>query len=260
MAVTDKIVQLTKQLYPTGRAFKMPTDSNLQKLHEALAESEAQAYSDAVAILNSILPDNANFTVEDATQWERRLGLITDENVPLADRKLAIKRKLNHPGTIPARQHYLYLQGQLQASGFDVYVFENTSGISPIDAINVDGVGQFGDGQMGDFQFGDVFDLYSQYIEIIPYQDYQLNEAQMGSIQMGIKDPGGYEWKNKVVNSIVSDTFYRVLPDYTSTFFICGSVFGTFANVDAAREQEFRQLILKIKPTPTIAYLLINYI
>ncbi len=258
--LSQKLLDLTRQLYPTGRAFKMPKDGDLEKLHVASNEILAQAYEDSLSVLNSILPDNAEFSTSDASDWERRLGLITDENISLEDRKLAIKRKMNHPGTIPARQHYLYLQGQLQATGFNVFVHENLTGLSPLDVINTVNVGQFGDGQMGDFQFGDIFSIYSDLIEIIPYVDFQFGDGQMGDFQMGVKDPGGYEFKEKVVNSIISDTYFRVLPNYRATFFIGGETFGTFADVSADRETEFRQLILKIKPTPTIAYLLINYI
>src|SRR5688572_21021930 len=125
MSVLNKIQSLSKQLLPTGRAFKVPKDSYFQKLIDGLAESEQRAYDDALSILNSAIPDNDNFTADDATDWERRLGLITGDGVSLADRKLAILRKYNHPGEIKARQHYLFLQKQLRDAGFDVYVHEN---------------------------------------------------------------------------------------------------------------------------------------
>jgi hypothetical protein len=125
MAFIDQIDKLTKQLYPSGRAFKMPKDGFFQKLHDSLNLSEARAYTDAKAILGSILPDTDNFTAEDAAMWEQKLGMITNEDVALADRKAAILRKMNHPGTIKARQSASYIQGQLQAAGFDVDVVEN---------------------------------------------------------------------------------------------------------------------------------------
>src|SRR5690606_32537660 len=84
-----------------------------------------RAYADALKIQDAQLPDNDGFTADDATDWERRLGMIYSPLVPLADRKLAILRKMNHPGTIKARQNWLYVEGQLRAAGFDVYVHEN---------------------------------------------------------------------------------------------------------------------------------------
>lgn len=231
----ERLISLTRQLYPTGRAFKMPKFGYLEKLHSALAESESQAYSDAVSILSSILPDNDNFTADDATDWERRLGLITNTSVSLADRKLAIIRKINHPGTIPARQNYLYLQGQLQLAGFDLYVYENRfpDGFGGYETENpltvTGGVGglayQHGDFQHGDFQHGSGFG-------------------------------------NVVANSIdeEEDLKFNVGDNLKSTFFIGGGPIGTFANVDVNRKKELRQLILKIKPVQTVAYLFVNYI
>ena len=105
MATKDKILQLTDQLMPEGRAFRIVKDGNNEKREKALATYKAKGVDDCYSILYSILPDNPNFTEEDAAKWEKRLGLIVqDSSVPLEDRKAAILRKYNHPGTIPARQ------------------------------------------------------------------------------------------------------------------------------------------------------------
>jgi hypothetical protein len=130
------ILKLTKQLYPTGRAFNLKPGSIFEKLHTGLGQSELRAWQDANAILNSILPDNDNFTTDDATQWEIRLGLITNTSISLADRKAAILRKMNHPGSIKARQNYLYVQDQLQTAGFNVNVFENRFQNSALPGLN----------------------------------------------------------------------------------------------------------------------------
>jgi uncharacterized protein YmfQ (DUF2313 family) len=235
MSVLDRILKLANQLYPKGRVFKMQLDSEFRKLNEALGLSEERAYNDALAILNSILPDNPSFTEDDATDWERRLGLITNLSVSFDDRKAAILRKMNHPGTIPARQHFLYLEGQLQAAGFNVFVFENKfpdggGGIETRDALTVSGgVGlgtvQLGDGQLGDNQLG-----------------------------------GGFT--NVIVNYIDEeiDFLFNVGSNLRKTFFIGADPVGDFANVDINRKDEFRQLILKIKPAQMVGYLFINYI
>src|SRR5690606_15271833 len=101
MSVVDKFLRLSKQLMPTGRAFRAPVFGNMEKLHLANARSEGRFYEDATSVLWSILPDNINFTADDAADWERRLGLITNLAVPLADRKLAIMRKISAPGNVP---------------------------------------------------------------------------------------------------------------------------------------------------------------
>lgn len=237
MSFITEIKALTRQLYPTGRAFKMPYNGDLQKLHNGLAISENQALLDARAILNSILPDNSSFTADDATDWERRLGLVSNSAVSLADRKLAIQRKINHPGNIPARQHYLYLEGQLQAAGFDLYVHENRFDLYP--------------------------DTYETRTALFVSSGLGLYPIQMGDWQHGDRQHGdNFDPTKLVINSIDEDidALFDIGDNLRSTFFIGGATVGDFANVDEERKTELRQLILKIKPVQTVAYLFINYV
>lgn len=217
----DKIKKLTKQLFPTGRAFNYPIDGGLDKLMSSLAESEKRAIDDNYSILDQILPDNSNFSADDATKWENRLGMITVSGVSLSDRKESIKRKMNHPGTSPARQSHDYLQNGLQAAGFNVYVNENVSG-SPV--------------------LGTVI--------------------QSGQIQSGQLQSGSMPYLFKVANSLDAevDSNFIVSNNFRSVFIVGGSVLGTNADVQLLREKEFRQLILKLKPANTVAFLKINYI
>ncbi len=235
MAIIDKIKTLTKQLLPTGRAFWIPVGGDFEKLLDGLHASEARAYADAVSILDSALPDNDNFSTSDASAWERRLGLITNPLVSLADRKLAIKRKMAHPGTIKARQNYRYLEGQLQAAGFDVYVYEN----------------RFPDGFGGyNTESPSVFSLEPDPSVAIQHGDVQHGDSQHGGT-LG----------NMISNSIdqtIDDIF--VVTNLRNTFFVGGPTPGSWADVDADRENEFRQLILKIKPVQTVGFLLIHYV
>lgn len=235
MPLAEKLILLVRQLYPSGRAFRLPQNGIWHRLHRALNISLAQAYTNATAILYAILPDNSSFTADDATDWEVRLGMISNPNVSLADRKLAILRKMNHPGKILARQNYRYLQAQLQAAGFDVYVYENRTpdgmgGYTTLNPITVSGgvgvfIRRFGMYRFGMFRFG-------------PY------------------------YRNIIANYIdeATDWQFDIGSNLRSTFFIGGNTLGTFADVPAARKDEFRQLILRIKPVQTIGYLLVNYV
>lgn len=249
----DKLKALTKQLYPTGRVFKMQEGSIFDRLHNALIRSEERCFDDIVSTLDSTLADNDNFTVEDALIWENRLGLISNDLVPLVDRKLAIIRKLNHPGLIRARQNYSYLQQQLQLAGFDVYVYENLSlvSIESILALN-DLAINIGQNNIGSFNIGDTYSIYDQY----------FTQFNVGSFNIGSANVNQQVFNNKVVNRIDSDLdlLFNIGSSLRSTFFIGGNPLGTFASVDQNREDEFRQLILKIKPVQTVGYLLINYI
>ena len=233
MTIVETIQALTRQLLPTGRAFKGPADGWLQTLINALSLSEARAYSDATAILYSILPDNPDFNTDDATDWERRLGMIAS-TAPLEDRKLAIKHKMNHPGAIKARAHYLYIQGQLQAAGFDVYVYENR------------------------------FLVSGSYVTQTPYAVFGgtgvLNN-QHGQFNHGQRNHGGI-WGDIIANHIdvARDRIFNVGINLRATFFIFGSTLGAPAYVPANRRDEFRQLILKLKPVQNVGYLYIVYI
>src|ERR1044072_3359210 len=132
MDVQLEILKQTKLLYPTGRAWKMPIEGDLFKLHRGLSVSEAQLYNDSISILKSMLPDNPAFTTDDATEWERKLGIPSDPSTSLADRKAAIKQKLQAPGRNPAKGHYLYIQQQIQLAGFtNVYIHENLFSLYP---------------------------------------------------------------------------------------------------------------------------------
>ena len=217
----ESIKKLTRQLFPTGRAFDYPEGGDLDKLMSGLIESEKRATDDVNSILYQILPDNDNFTAEDATKWENRLGMINGTGVLLSDRKAAIIRKMNHPGDIKARQSWDYLQNSLQTAGFDVYVYENLSEI-PI--------------------LGEV--------------------VQSGQVQSGQVQSGSAPFIFKVVNSLDAaiDREFVVSTDYRSTFVIGGPTFGSSSNVTEARETEFRQLILKLKPAQTVAFLYVDYI
>jgi hypothetical protein len=283
--LSQTILNLTKRFYPKGRAFRIPVGSLLESFHVGLAVSEAKAYSDAVSILDSIIPDNDNFTEEDATTWERRLGLITNDTVPLADRKLAIIRKMNHPGTIKARQHYLYLERELRAVGFNVRVTENRF-LTPAYVSEQMGLSEMGVSEMGgDLENPDKY-------EVIDPRSLTSELADMGVAEMGDDvEMGGGIGYNLVVNyldELKDDTFFDSLIDIQdnnnssemgvgemgvgemggtfnyiqalrSSFFITGDDVDEMAAILLNRKEEFRQLILRIKPVQSVGILLVNY-
>ncbi len=233
----DTLLSLAKQLYPTGRAWKMPFGGVLEGLHKALNISEEQAYLDAVSIHDSILPDNANFTALDATDWEGRLGLIVNQSTPLADRKLAIIRKMNQPGIARAKGNWRHVQAQLQAAGFNVYVYENRFDSYP----------------------------YGNYETLTPYElsgdTGFINFNRYGQFNYGQRSYGG-KYTKFVANYIdeATDWKFDIGTNLRSTFYIGNNPVGTFANIPLSRKDEFRQLILTLKPQSTVAFLFINYV
>lgn len=233
MSIAEKLLKLEKQLFPTGRAFRVPAGGIKERLLTAVNLTFGRADTAARGVLDSILPDNDNFTEEDATRWERRLALTTATGTTLADRKLAIKRKMNHPGTIKARQNWRYVQGQLQAAGFDLYVYEN----------------RFDDGG-GHWETQDPFSIWSGGTEERQHGQFEHGQAQHGSMIADF-----------VVNSLDNETDQKFMigANARSLFFIGGSTIGTYGSVPSARRVELRQLILRLKPVQTGAILFINY-
>lgn len=247
----SKVGRFIKQLLPTGRAWNLPKDGD--KFIESNSERTQELFTDILSTLDSILPDNAGFSEYDATRWEQRLGMITTPGLDLATRKLAIARKLNYPGTIRARQSADYFQEQLRLAGFmDVYVHENPNNLSPENILLMNGtVFQIGDAQFGDGQFGNTYSYYNGLFKIA-----QFGDAQMGSVQFG-----EYVFNKIIANSIFSELDkYFHYSNNDRTFVLGGATFGSFGTIDASREQEFRQLILKLKPAKTVGLLFINYV
>lgn len=234
MTIAERILKLGRQLFPTGRAFKISEDAYKKKLYKALSLSRAQCYTDGISTLDSAIPDNDNFTADDATSWERRLGLISNPMVSLADRKLAIIRKMNHPGTIPARENWRFLEKQLRDAGFDVYVYEN----------------RFSDG-MGGYITRTPEDVTGDMPPSVQYGDAQYGDFQYGS--------GAWELAVNYLDEDL-DRIFNIGANLRSTFFIGGPYVGDFANVEGNRKNEFRQLILRTKPVQTVSYLFINYV
>lgn len=234
-SVGEKILKQSGALLPTGRAFRMTTGGNMFRFFRALSATKATAYNDASALLYSLIPNNPYFTADDATDWERRLGMISNPLTPLADRKAAILRKMAAPGRNPAKGHYLTIQQELQDAGFDVYIHENIFANYP-----------------------------SGYSVVAPnslYGNTNFVKTQYGQIQYGQVQYGSY-YNNLIANSITreGDLGFNLGGSFRASFFIGGQVLGTYASVLAVRETEFRQLILNLKQVQNVGLLFISYI
>jgi len=227
-------LKLSGILFPTGRAFRIHEGSNKERFFTAFSDVENEFFNDVMSTLDSLLPDNDNFTSEDATIWETRLGLITNLATPLADRKLAILRKMASPGVNPAKAHYLWLQQQLQDAGFAVYVHENKFPSYP-----------------------------SGYTRVEPstLNPSIFSDVEQGMFEQGQVQQGGY-YKSVVANSIYNseDIGFNFGNDFGGVFFIGSSTIGNYVNVLASRELEFRQLLLSLKQINTAAILFINFV
>jgi len=222
----DKIYKLTKQLYPTGRSWWMKIGSVMDLLHDGLNQSESEVVAQAKLIESSLIPDNDYFDDDMAENWMRNLGLIVNGN--LDQKKTAIYNKMAYPNGIVNRQNYRFLERQLRNEGFDVYVIENIFGSPPVAVDPRVAI-------YGGVVYGGV--VYS------------------GTGLPGYSICANYDDESKDDSFEIGSSV-----NLRSTFFICADPYPNFADVDFARKQEFRQLILKHKPAHTTGILLINYI
>jgi hypothetical protein len=220
---------LATQLYPTGRAWFMPEDSLFRSFHEALDLSFLDLIEDGNLLLNQTFPDNDDFSEDDARLWEFRLGLITNDSVDLEIRKQVIKRKMGHPNNIKARQHPLFIESQLQAAGFKVWVHENTI-------------------------------PYRTPLEVSAIDLDNVNHGEPTQHGVGTTHGGGSF--SLIANSINAIESYSIGGDENlwATFFIGGIVLGTSAEVQSSRLKEFKELVIKLKPAHTVAFTFINYV
>lgn len=234
MSIINDISKLTEQLFPDGLAFKVLPDSWRSAVNRGLQESEARAWADINGVLSGLLPDNDSFTISDAQGWERALGITVSQGTTLTDRKMVIARRIAHPAGVLNRQSAAYLQNELQASGFNVFVFEN----------------RFDDG-MGGLETRSPATVTGTSGAPLQLGDDQLSDSQLGDAIF-----------EKCVNfiDVATDNGFNVGGNLRSTFFVGGTPVGTYANVPTTRRDEFRSLILRLKPAQTVGYLFINYV
>jgi len=308
----ELILKITKAFYPNGRAFCIPVGSVIEKIHIALSNSENKAYSTNIGLLNSILPDNDEFSQEDATLWEIRLGLKVNTSLTLTLRKKHILYKLRYPGNKLPRNHYEWMQQVLQSLGFHVFVHENrfrsetlvnqqeidntslldtwlnlgqthikkgtvrviNSVVNPV----IENTHYIIDYIHGRVKFlsnsGIILTSQDTYITFYwqsgVYFTKTLSDLgvtqlinQHGQSQCGQRNHNQHSANiiAKYIDSLKDNDFAMGNNDnLRASFFISSEVLPNSAHVDASKENELRELILKLKPVHTAGYLLINYI
>lgn len=233
-SLTDIFSGLSRQLYPTGRAWWMSNNGVFDNLHKAINLSFVRFIEDSNLALSSIFPDSESFDENDAALWEYRLGLSTNNLLNLDVRKQAILRKMAYPNNIKARQSILFIENQLRLSGFDVYIHEN----------------RFFEG--GQWVYKTPSDIISLSL---------TNSQHGGTSQHG----GGFQHGSSnfdvIANESVRNESYSVgSNNLWSTFFIGGQNLGDVAFVPENRAVEFKELVLKLKPAHNVAFTFINYV
>lgn len=232
------MMPFTRQSYPKGRAFAFSNDSFLYKLHSALHKSEQRTIDALKNILSQIMPDNEHFSDSNILIWEKRLNIVSNIFTSQEDRKKAILRKLAYPGTIRARQTRLYIEEQLQAAGFPVYVYDNirTDNGKPYTI----GIGVQKDTELG---LNTELGINTELGGIITGADLLLDSVVINSL-----------YANEEKLTAMDEVAMR------STFIIAGHDIYTQPRISSDREIELRNIILSLKPLGDFAFLNVKYI
>lgn len=233
-SIVDIFSELASQLYPTGRAFYTLKNSIKEKVHLAINTSFIRLIEDAKLTLDSCFADNNNFLENDCALWEYRFGMRTNLDLDVTTRRQAIFRRMSRGRNIQARQHISYIEYQLQLAGFNVFLHENgflESGII-------------------------VFKRPQDILYLMPE-----NVQHGGSTQHGVGVQHGGVSSDIIANSFKANEFFSVEDEYLwASFFIGGETLGTTAEIPENRLEEFRELVLKLKPAHLVAFTFINYV
>ena len=236
MQVTaNDILNLYRDLVPDGRAFRVPFGSTYENFVLALAAEKVTVWDVANNILDVIYADNPNFSLQDAHQWYVRLGIYDSGSVGLSNMIAAINAKYSRLGSPKYRMNQAFIQEQLQATGFNVNVYEN----------------RFWNG--------------TNYESRAPYMVLGASavKAMHGFVGHGQAQHGQLSSDNisLCVNYLeeAKDNTFVIGDNYNNTFFIAGATINAFASVPVARKTEFRQLILSLKQCQGVAILFVNY-
>lgn len=224
-------------LLPTGRAWRLyrtgNNKNNMYKLFESIGVVKSTFYESCIGILNMLIPDNNNFTNEDATKWESIMLLETNIS-DLDTRRAIIHQRMSLKGNSRYKLSAKYIEKQLQNAGFDVYIHENR-------ILNT---------TTGRYERSD----WSGYITSVLYEH--------GMVQHGEIEHGQSKNIGILANYIDAqkDESFLVGNNWGSIFIVGGQTLGTRATIDVTKELAFRKLLLQIKPLNTVGILLIDFI
>lgn len=263
--IDNEIKELNKQLYPTGRAWgyvhgseQSETEitnfvdglgnqfvdgfgnafiqtlgseaSPSKRLVNAFLKSIERYYADLLSLLDQILADNDGFDEIDTANWERVYGLIAGA-LTLTERKNNILLRQSYPNGNLERSSSEFIQDELQKAGFDVYIQENRFPDGSGGWVTVDATAAI----YGGFNYG-------------------------GGLYGNVGIANTTKIANRIEESIDANFDMGTGDNLRATFFIGGATYPARADVPILRKDEFRQLILKLKPNHTAGWMLIDYV
>ena len=248
-----------QKLLPKGRAFRLPFENDLYKFHQAQAKEPERICDFYVDVRDSGLPPNVPSDALD--DWETFLGLMANSNLTDTERNERALGKLTAVGG----QGPDYIQDQLQAAGFPIFVYENNPATGAREYITL--LGDTGI-QMNDFQLGDFTDRINPasltgFLLANPpiwenekdYLGSQLGDTnvEMNDFQLG-----------EFTETLLIEFEYQIPADSATFIFFWflagpGGIFD-FVDIPADRQNDFESLVFQLKPAHTWVIAQVNYV
>lgn len=241
------MISMFKHLLPTGRAWSLTMTKNLRSFFEALVPEVIESPKE---FLTSAALDVFPEYTRELTKWETQFGLTPVAALTIEQRRQRIAAAWSDVGG----QSPAYLQEQLRANGFDVYIHEwwVPGSEAPIGVLRAPVVRN------------PLTVINPSYISSPPGVECGEALAQCGEefAQSGnVTNTIGYPLVNKFVYDS-QDILYTVPndPKYWPFFmYVGGPEFGDVAVVQAARRFEFEALLLKIRPAHLWIGVIVSY-
>lgn len=264
MSFNRKYFNLFKYLLPKSNAFSIFIQKKLTQFFEGLTAlpDDFRKYIDEIFL--DIFPS----TTRSIELWENEYGIINPSSDDII-RRNTISQKWKDKGG----QGKDYIQSVLRDAGFDVYVHENNPPVDPANFL----VGDFAMVAGGDNAYAGRDDAYAGrttngellvngFISVTT--DQRLFLANAGNAYAGNQNSvAGY-----FTNFLVENKTYILPTDpllFPFVFFIGGLATRNINNeletiataeIPAEREQEFKRIILTIKPAQSWVGLIVEFL
>jgi hypothetical protein len=240
-------------LLPRGAAWRVTIDKTLRRFFLGLSAQpeETRAYIDKVYL--DLFPATARSKDDPVPaersgaleEWEKQFGLTPSATASEASRRLALAAEWQATGGQSAG----YIQGVLQAAGFNVYVHEWWSSGPPYVARD------------------------PRIYTTVP----RIGTNRCQSLPTTVSKPrcSAFASQSRCNAFLANDPHYLVNKDLTRRppppvpddpmkwryfMYVAAASFPTPATVDVARRDEFERLILKLRPAHLWIVTLVNYV
>jgi hypothetical protein len=239
--------RLFQHLLPDAHAWRITITKTLRKFFEGLSALPEAARQFADEVHGDAFPD----TTRELAEWEAQFGL--DANPDTAIRRLQLTAAWRASGG----QSPNYIQGVLQAAGFDVYVHEWWESGPPYVARDPR--------DYTDSPLIGTWQCTGDPGAPIVGQPQCTGNTPDGNRIAGQPQCNSFLANNPryIVNKDLTPRAPPPIPDHPSTWpyflYVGGETFPDLAIVPAERRDEFERFILKIRPTQNWIVLLIDY-